>query len=40
MKTMFALLLAAKGNFPTFTLYPAAFACASVNPTLPIPGSV
>src|SRR6266849_7849148 len=37
---MLALLLAAKGNLPIFTRRPWARACASVNPTLPMPGSV
>src|ERR1035438_1288010 len=37
---MLALLLAENGNFPTFTLNPCARACASVSPTLPMPGSV
>ena len=35
-----ALLSAAKGNLPILTLYPCARACASVSPTLPMPGSV
>ena len=37
---MEALLLARKGNFPILTLRPFARACASVKPTLPMPGSV
>ena len=37
---MLALLLAENGNFPAFTLKPCVRACASVRPTLPMPGSV
>ena len=38
--TMEALLLPTKGNLPTLTLNPCSLACASVRPTLPMPGSV
>jgi len=37
---MVALLLATNGNLPILTFRPCARACASVMPTLPMPGSV